>query len=82
LRFETDRAILGAVKQPPEMIEGREASERFDAALTHLLSVPRTEYTRREGEYKAKSLQNPNRRGPKPKVTKTRKVRQIARSGN
>ena len=77
-----DREILGAVKQPPEMIEGQEASDRFDATLTHLLAVPRAEYLRREEEYKAKSLKNPNRRGPKPKVAKTRKVRQIARSSN
>src|ERR1017187_1481940 len=41
--------------------------ERFDAAVSRVLSVPREELLRREDEYKRQSLANPNRRGPKPK---------------
>ena len=42
--------------------------ERFDAAVSKVLSVPRDEFLRREAEYKNRSLANPNRRGPKPKA--------------
>lgn len=55
------------MKQPCEMIEGREAAERFNAALDHLLSIPRQEYLRREETYQAESAKNPSRPGPKPK---------------
>lgn len=41
--------------------------ERFDAAVTKVLSVPHSELLRREAEYKKRSLANPKRRGPKPK---------------
>lgn len=51
----------------PEMIEGREAAERFDAALSHLMTVSRTEYLQREEEYQKAARHNPNRPGPKPK---------------
>jgi hypothetical protein len=40
--------------------------ERFDAAMSKVLSVPRAEFLRREAEYKKRSLANPRRRGPKP----------------
>jgi len=43
--------------------------ERFDAAVSKVLSVPRAEFLRREAEYKKRSLANPHRRGPKPRPT-------------
>lgn len=52
----------------PECIEGAEAFRRFDDGMTHLLSVPHSTLVRRERAYKKKSLKNPKRRGPKPKV--------------
>ena len=42
--------------------------ERFDAAVTKILSVPYSEFLRREAEYRKRSLANPNRRGPKRKL--------------
>jgi hypothetical protein len=42
--------------------------ERFDAAVSKVLSVPRAEFLRREEEYRKRSLANPHRRGPKQKV--------------
>jgi len=41
--------------------------ERFDAAVSQVLSVPRAELLRREAVYKRVAALNPNRRGPKPK---------------
>jgi hypothetical protein len=41
--------------------------ERFDAAVRHVLSIPRAEILRREAEYKRQAALNPNRRGPKKK---------------
>ena len=52
-----------------EPIEGPEATARFDALVRKVLSVPHAEIMRREAEYKKKSAANPNRRGPKTKVT-------------
>lgn len=54
--------------QSPECIEGSEAARRFDEGMRQILSVPRSTLVRRERAYKKKSLANPNRRGPKPKV--------------
>ena len=42
--------------------------ERFDALVRKVLSVPHSEIMRREAEYKRKAAENPNKRGPKPKV--------------
>ncbi len=53
----------------PECIEGPEAFQRFDVGVRQILSVPRSTLVRRERSYKKRSLANPNRRGPKPKVT-------------
>jgi hypothetical protein len=59
---------MEAMKVPEgEMVEGREAFERFDATMQALVAVPRSVLLRREKAYKKRSLQNPNRRGPKPK---------------
>ena len=55
-------------KNLPECIEGPEAFQRFDDGVREILSVPRSTLVRRERAYKKKSLANPNRRGPKPKV--------------
>jgi hypothetical protein len=52
----------------PECHEGREAFKNFDAAMSKLLSVPRAVLLAREAEYKKHAAQNPNRRGPKPKI--------------
>jgi hypothetical protein len=41
--------------------------ERFDAAVSKVLSVPRAELLRREAEYKRVAALNPKRRGPKTK---------------
>jgi hypothetical protein len=49
-------------------IEGPEAFRRFDEGMTQILSVSRATLLRREREYKKKSMANPKRRGPKPKV--------------
>jgi hypothetical protein len=49
------------------MNEDTESFGRFDACMTKLLSVSRTEMLRREAEYKTKAALNPNKRGPKPK---------------
>jgi len=52
---------------PQETIEGPEAAARFDALVRKVLSVPHAEIMRRESQYKKQSMENPNRRGPKPK---------------
>jgi hypothetical protein len=52
----------------PECHEGREAFQRFDEGVRQILSVPHSTLVRRERAYKKRSLANPNRRGPKPKV--------------
>jgi hypothetical protein len=52
----------------PECLEGPEALRRFNEGVGQILSVPHSTLVRRERAYKKKSLANPNRRGPKPKV--------------
>ena len=51
-----------------EMDEGPQAFERFQSAVKHVLTVPHDEIQRRIAEQRKLSAQNPNRRGPKPKV--------------
>jgi hypothetical protein len=53
----------------PECHEGPEAATRFDSEIRFLLSVPKPLIERRERAYRKKSEANPNRRGPKRKVT-------------
>jgi hypothetical protein len=53
----------------PECIEGQEAATRFDSEVRFLLSVPKPLIERRERAYRKKSDTNPNRRGPKRKIT-------------
>lgn len=43
-------------------------AQRFDAALRKVLAVSHDEILRREAEYRQKSLANPKRRGPKPRL--------------
>ena len=57
-----------ATQSLPECIEGPEAFRRFDEVTRQILSVPHSTLVRRERAYKKKSLANPNRRGPKPKI--------------
>jgi hypothetical protein len=52
----------------PECHEGPEAFARFDNEVKFLLSVPHSTIARRARAYKKKSLKNPNRPGPKPKI--------------
>jgi hypothetical protein len=51
------------------MHEGPEAFQRFDEGVKQILSVPRSTLVRRERAYKKKVAANPNRRGPKPKIS-------------
>ena len=53
----------------PECIEGPQAFERFDESIRGILSVPRSTLVRREKAYRKKVASNPNRPGPKRKLT-------------
>ena len=53
----------------PECHEGQEAFQRFDALVDSVLAVPHSLLERRERAYRKKVEANPNRRGPKRKVT-------------
>jgi hypothetical protein len=55
--------------QLPDMIEGPEAFERFDTMVSAVLAVPHALIERRQRAYRKKVDANPNRRGPKRKVT-------------
>jgi len=50
-----------------EMIEGPEAYQRFESAMTAILAVPHAEVQRRIAEHKKQAALNPRKRGPKPK---------------
>jgi hypothetical protein len=52
----------------PECHEGPEAFRQFDEGVKQILAVPHSTLVRRERAYKKKSIANPNRRGPKPKI--------------
>jgi hypothetical protein len=52
----------------PQCIEGPEAFRQFDQGVRQILSVPHSTLVRRERAYKKKVAENPNKRGPKPKV--------------
>lgn len=53
----------------PDCHEGPEAFQRFDALVDSVLTVPRSLIERRQRAYRKKVDANPNRRGPKRKVT-------------
>lgn len=55
-------------KPLPECAEGKEAFQRFDSAVSKLLSVPKAVLLQREAEYRAQVDANPRRRGPKRKT--------------
>jgi small-conductance mechanosensitive channel len=57
-----------AAKNPPECVEGPEAFQRFDAAVSKLLAVPRSVLMEREAAHRAQVDANPRRRGPKRKT--------------
>ena len=57
-----------AAKNPPECAEGPEAFQRFNAAMSKLLAVPRAVLMEREATYRKQVDANPRRRGPKRKV--------------
>jgi hypothetical protein len=42
---------------------------QFDATVKKILAVPRSVILEREAEYKRKAALNPNRRGPKPRIS-------------
>lgn len=54
-------------KPLPESAEGPEAFQRFDAAVSKLLMVPRAVLVEREAAYRKQVDANPRRRGPKRK---------------
>lgn len=56
------------MKAKPEFEEGPQAARRFEDAMRRALSVSHAEIQRRVAEERNKSLQNPHRRGPKPKA--------------
>ncbi len=51
----------------PECHEGPEASERFEATMSAILTVPKSLILRRQRAWRKKVDANPNRRGPKRK---------------
>lgn len=58
----------GVVKPRSGSVEGTQAFTRFTKAMRQILSVSKEELTRREEDYRKRSLANPNRRGPKKKA--------------
>jgi hypothetical protein len=50
------------------MIEGPEAYERFNATMKAVIAVPHAVIKERIEEERKRSLENPKRRGPKPKA--------------
>ena len=70
---QAHRAYTGVVPEverelPIDMIEGREAYQRFDSMMADLVTVPRAAVTKLRKAYIRKSLRNPSRPGPKPKL--------------
>jgi len=56
------------MKSKPEYVEGPQAFTQFQDAMKRVLAVPHTEIQQRIEAERKRSLANPNRRGPKPKV--------------
>jgi hypothetical protein len=55
------------MKPQAEMIEGREAWERFENAMRALVVVPRAVVQQRIEEHRRQADLNPRKRGPKRK---------------
>jgi hypothetical protein len=55
-------------KRTAEMIEGPEAFERFNATMKAVIAVPHSVIKERIEKARKESLENPKRRGPKPKA--------------
>jgi hypothetical protein len=53
----------------PECVEGQEAFARFDRTMRAILSVSGAVMKRRERLYRKKVDANPNKRGPKRKIS-------------
>jgi len=51
-----------------DMVEGPEAFTRFRDAMKAVLAVPHSVVKERIEKARKESLENPNRRGPKPKA--------------
>lgn len=55
-------------KRTSEMIEGPEAFQRFNSTMKAVLAVPHSVIKERIEEARKRSLENPRRRGRKPKA--------------
>src|ERR1022692_3364514 len=62
------RGMMEIMKHGTKSIKGPEAFMRFDTLVGAVLSVPHSVIVHREQEYRKRSEENPNRRGPKRKV--------------
>ena len=51
------------------MVEGPEAFARFKAAMKAVVAVPHAEIQKRIQAHREESEKNPNKRGPKKKVS-------------
>jgi hypothetical protein len=51
------------------MAKSSKEFQAFDAIMGKLLTVPKSTIHERHAEHKKKAALNPNKRGPKPKVT-------------
>jgi hypothetical protein len=51
-----------------DLVEGKEAFDRFDALVGKVLSVPREEILKRDAEHKQTAHLRGKKRGPKPKA--------------
>jgi hypothetical protein len=60
--------MMEPMEPSPEMIEGSEAFQRFDALVDSILAVPRKTIERRERAYRKKAAANPRASGRKPKA--------------
>ena len=65
----------GAMKpRTTEYIEGKEAFQRFTAAMKTILAVPHSVIQERIERHRQEAAKNPNRPGPKPSVNGRRSL--------
>lgn len=55
------------MKRKPEYVEGPEAWQRFEGAMSKIIAVPHAVIQKRVEAERKRAAQNPNRRGPRPK---------------